>query len=631
MAERTATRRSGADHHDKRRSGLLVFSLILLFKVTLVRILLFNVFDLGKTFVAEFGFLLLLVVVVELVAWRWRTFAFLIVDLLFTALLVALVVFMNYSGRIATYESLGLLSQVPEVQGSVFALLRPAYVVMVLDLLWLAGMLAFRRNRYTAPRASMKKLGFLSGLASFLIVVTVLFAPTSSGADNLLDAESRGLVMFQIDHAIAAANAPGTSIGDIDLQRPSAVTNAADDLKGAGDSGGGQAKYSGLARGRHVFAIQVESLQSFAVGLEVNGEAVTPSLDELRGEAFYFPVTFQQIGAGNTSDCEFMVNTSVYPLESKAIALETGGMEIPALPRLLGARGYQSFTLHANDVSYWNRDEMYPALGFGDYYDVKAFSGGEVIGIGPSDAVLFSRGADIVRERSAESTTPMYASFVTLSSHHPFKLPEQHRSLDLDPGLDATIVGDYLQSIHYVDGEIGAFVDELKAAGLYEESVIVVYGDHFGLQQNDLTETENSQLADLLGHDYNVVDRLTVPVIIAIPGGDEAETFLGTAGQVDIMPTLANLMGLDLSDVPHFGQDLLNTDSNLVGMRYYFETGTYADDEHLYVPQAGSSSVSVFELPSGIPGQVAADAAERSEAVRELERLSDAYVLSLQQ
>lgn len=68
----------------------------------------------------------------------------------------------------------------------------------------------------------------------------------------------------------------------------------------------------GAASGRNVIMLQLESFQNFLIGLEVDGQEITPNLNQLARQSLYFPNFYQQVGQGNTSDAEFVVNTSFY-------------------------------------------------------------------------------------------------------------------------------------------------------------------------------------------------------------------------------------------------------------------------------------------------------------------------------
>lgn len=131
--------------------------------------------------------------------------------------------------------------------------------------------------------------------------------------------------------------------------------------------------YFGRGKDCNLLVVQLESVQNFTLNLSVNGKQVTPVMNKLVKESLYFSRVFQQIGAGNTSDAEFIVNTSLYPRGAKATSEICGNKEFPSLARLLQRKGYTAHTFHVNDVSFWDRNLMYPALGFNSYYDQPYF------------------------------------------------------------------------------------------------------------------------------------------------------------------------------------------------------------------------------------------------------------------
>src|SRR5690606_5614209 len=127
----------------------------------------------------------------------------------------------------------------------------------------------------------------------------------------------------------------------------------------------------GAAKDRNLIIVQLESFQNFLIGLEIGGHEITPRLNELIKDSFYFSNVYQSIGQGNTSDAEFVVNTGFYPPAQAAASQAYGNKELPGLPRLLSDRGYAALTFHTNDVKFWNRVQMYPALGFNRYFDME--------------------------------------------------------------------------------------------------------------------------------------------------------------------------------------------------------------------------------------------------------------------
>ncbi len=89
-----------------------------------------------------------------------------------------------------------------------------------------------------------------------------------------------------------------------------------------------------------------------------------------------------------------MSNTSIYPTGVIAMSTGYGDRVVPSLPRLLGEDGYESNTFHINDVTFWDRNRMYPALGFTAYYDKPAFENDHFNSFGASDEELYRVGLE---------------------------------------------------------------------------------------------------------------------------------------------------------------------------------------------------------------------------------------------
>ncbi|MFP3338857.1 LTA synthase family protein, partial [Micrococcus sp. SIMBA_131] len=124
----------------------------------------------------------------------------------------------------------------------------------------------------------------------------------------------------------------------------------------------------GMGENKNLVIVQGESLNDFVIGLKVNGEEITPNLNELIQKSHYFTNIYTQIGKGNTSDAEFIVNNSLFPAEKESGYSAYENAAFQSLPILLNEEAYRTSVAHGNDPDFWNRKAAYPAQGFDEFY-----------------------------------------------------------------------------------------------------------------------------------------------------------------------------------------------------------------------------------------------------------------------
>ncbi|MET3289354.1 UNVERIFIED_CONTAM: lipoteichoic acid synthase [Brevibacillus sp. OAP136] len=321
--------------------------------------------------------------------------------------------------------------------------------------------------------------------------------------------------------------------------------------------------YKAAARNQNLIVIQVESLENFVLKRTIAGQEITPTLNRLIANGLYFPNLYEQVNQGATSDAEFMTNTSVYPLRKGSTFFRFPGNFYKSLPYLLRQHGYTSLALHGDKGSYWNWAQALKAIGFDRTIDSSMLKIEESIGMGLSDASFFRQAAHIL----SGTRPPFYAFLVTMSSHSPYDLPSKYRGLRLDKALDRTTLGGYLQSIHYADEQIGQFLDRLKRDGTLANSMVAIYGDHEGVHKYVNEQTR----------DYpEFANGKRVPLIINGSGVKPA-TIATIGGQVDILPSLAYLLGIDEEAYRDsaMGRNLLKTKRSYA----FLADGTYIGED----------------------------------------------------
>jgi len=350
----------------------------------------------------------------------------------------------------------------------------------------------------------------------------------------------------------------------------------------------------------NVIFIQLEAFQSFVLNRKVAGQEITPNLNKLIKESAYFPNFYLQNGAGITSDAEFMSNTSLHPAAGGlSIAKDIANKEYPSLPRLLKKDGYSTVTLHTNSVTFWNRKELYSALGFESFYDKEYFGTDKAIAFGADDDILYRKSMDVLKKQKE----PYYAQIVSMSSHSPFRVPASYRLLKLPEMYQGNVAGDYLTAAHYADAALGRFLDDLKKNGLWDNTVVAIYGDHAGITIDMAKEKQEVALKNLLGRPYDQIDAIGVPFIIHGPNVKKG-VYKAVGGHMDIMPTVLGVLGVD-TDYRMFGYDLFRNVEHPVAVRATFAPpGSFVYGNEYYDSKTGSITNVTTRKTSAAPKRI---------------------------
>ncbi|CAK4852134.1 unnamed protein product [Aphanomyces euteiches] len=385
---------------------------------------------------------------------------------------------------------------------------------------------------------------------------------------------------------------------------------------------------TGAAKGKNVIIIQLESFQNFLINLKIDGHEITPVMNSLVKDNFYFPHFYQQVGQGNTSDAEYVVNTSFYIPPQGAATQMYAGKQLPSLPKLVKEQGYDTATFHTNVVEFWNRGELYKALGFDRYYDKSFFGEDDKVFFGSSDEVLYAKTAAEL-EKMDQKDNPFYAQVISMTAHHPFTIPADKYKMTLPDRYEGNFVGDYVRAQNYADYALGLFVADLKKRGVWDNSLILIYGDHVGLPVTSLNRDEKALMEEIYGREYDYNEMVNIPLIIASPGITSPARFEQLGGQVDIVPTIANLLGISMENHLHFGQDILNqVESNLLPEQYYLPKGSFVNSSELFTSGSGFGDGKHYPISGDGTMPMKATESEFERALKLL-HYSDSYVSQL--
>ncbi|HFI0845133.1 TPA: LTA synthase family protein [Streptococcus suis] len=526
--------------------------------------------------------------------------AFGIYFLLFSWLFSNAVYYREFSDFISISTMMATSSVSAGLGEAAIKLFRPWDIVYILDFI-IFGILLSRKLIHWDHKAFQKKASFaVSAFSVLLFSINLFFAEVdrpellTRGFSNTYIVRALGLPAFLGYNAnqtyLAHKDRSGATASDLEPVKQYVTEHYAQPNE----------QYFGIAKGRNVIYLHLESLQQFVIDykLNVNGTEyeVTPFLNSLyhSNSTFAFSNFFNQVKAGKTSDAETMIETSLFGLNQGSFMVQYGGSNTQqAAPYILSQNGgYTSAVFHGNSASFWNRNNTYKQWGYNYFFDQSYFSEATAensFQYGLNDKIMFADSIQYLEHLQQ----PFYAKFITVSNHYPYttSLIGDEIGFPLANTEDETING-YFATANYLDSSIKAFFDYLKATGLYENSVIVLYGDHYGI-----SNSRNPDLAPLLGKDSQTWSNFDnamlqrVPYMIVVPGATNGGIFDTYGGEIDALPTLEHLLGIKADNYLQVGQDMLSSQHDQIvalrtagsfitpkytsyeGKIYYTETG----------------------------------------------------------
>lgn len=352
----------------------------------------------------------------------------------------------------------------------------------------------------------------------------------------------------------------------------------------------------GIAKGKNVIYIHLESTQQFLIDYKLKDEngvehEVMPFVNSIyhNKSTYSFDNFFHQVKAGKTSDAETLLETSLFGLNQGAFFTQFGGKNtFEAAPDILKqTQGYTTAVFHGNSGNFWNRNEIYKRFGYDYFFDASYYDVNEENSFqyGLHDKPFFEQSAQYLEHLQQ----PFYSKFIAVSNHYPYaEFTNDDAGFPMANTPDETVNG-YFATANYLDKAVEEFFNYLKASGLYDNSVIVLYGDHYGVSNG-----RNRSLAELVGktssswNDFDNAQMQRVPFMIHIPGQENGGINHTYGAQIDSLPTLLHLLGIDTQNYIQLGQDLFSNDrkdlavfrdGSFMTSKYTFYNGTLYDNE----------------------------------------------------
>lgn len=508
------------------------------------------------------------------------------IEILMGLLLYANVVFYRFNSDFITLPTLTQTSNFGSLGGSIASLVQWHDLLYLIDIIVLIALFIWSKPNWSPIRIQKRKplLILTAGVIAFAVNLGLAEADRPQLLKRTFDrnyiVKYLGAYNFTIYDAIQNLKS-STQRVLADSSDLTEVENYTKNKYAEPD-----AELFGIGEGKNIIKIHLESFQSFLIDFKLHGEEVTPFINSLvhdqEKDFTYFDNFFHQTEQGKTADAELIMDTSLYGLPQGAAFVTKGNNTYQAIGSILHQQqGYTSAVLHGDNKSFWNRDEIYKELGIDEFFDSSYYdmSDDQVINYGLKDKPFFKESMPLLE--SLEE--PFYAHMITLTHHHPYLIDEEDTSIDPAETGDRS-VDRYFQTARYLDESLEQFFDDLKESGLYDDSIIMIYGDHYGISEN-----HNRAMEELLGEEitsFKNAQLQRVPFMIKVPGMKGRGTVHEYSGQTDVVPTLLHLLGIDAQDYILFGTDLFSKDhkefvpfrnGDFMTPEYSFIKGKYYD------------------------------------------------------
>lgn len=278
--------------------------------------------------------------------------------------------------------------------------------------------------------------------------------------------------------------------------------------------------------------IMVESLNAWAVNLDIDGRPVTPTLNALAADTAANIVCLNMLSQaknGRSSDGKFIYQTGLLPLLDKSVAVEFSNRSFPSLAKTLKARGYKTVEMCGDEAGLWNVEGMSRAYGFDTLYHAPELHEQ----LEACDYLIDKVVMDFAASYLPRQQQPFMAQLFTGVMHSPYDGQWRIPTWISSSKQYTPAVRNYLEKTHYFDTQLGIFLHRLKQCGLYDHSVVVIASDH-----NEWVDDDPAG-RPAISRDGN-------ECVLLVLNAARGKNVAGPIGQVDVFPTLLDVMGLNV-------------------------------------------------------------------------------------
>ncbi len=526
----------------------------------------------------------------------------------YTLLCIVNHIYFTFYSSFVSVSLLKGLSMLGEVSDSVTSRLEVIYFVYIIApiIMIIVNKVLVKKNYYFEVGKHEKgKRMFLKNMAvSVTVIFFVLITLVPAEASRLVkqwvrdyNVQRFGLYLYTFNDLIQSLEPSVSSMFGYDE-----AAKTFRDFYNSREIDDSKNKYTNIFEGKNVIFIHAESIQNFLIDLEVNNTVITPNFNRLSKEGLYFSSFYPQISTGTSSDTEFTLSTGLLPSNSGIVFTNFYDRTYETLQQQFNNKGYYTFSMHANEATYWNRKTMYKTLGYQDFYAKDRYvvpkdkDDPDYVGLGLSDKSFFKQIIPILSDIKSNHKNFM-GTIITLSNHSPFSDTSKYGDLDFSitykkgtgeydangkeimedvtvPYLEGTQMGNYLKSAHYADEAIGEFFKMVLENNLDENTVFIIYGDHesklgkkqFNLLYNydasidGIKDKNDPTYVSLDSYKYDLLKN--TPLIIWTSDKKLKKEITDVMGMWDVFPTVANMFNLDYNYA--LGNDIFSNSEKIV-------------------------------------------------------------------
>lgn len=307
-----------------------------------------------------------------------------------------------------------------------------------------------------------------------------------------------------------------------------------------------QYDFEGILENKNILIVQLESVQEFVAHKTINGQEITPNLNKFLDENIEFTNMYMQ-SYSSTADSEYTMITSTYPMENGMSFSKYFLNTYDNIFKMFNNKKYYTSYMHGNVASFWNRRNFYSRMNLNNTVFLDKFEDqSEMVSGYLSDELFYKQTVEKIEKQEQ----PFMTFLVSSSSHTAFDLPgleNRETKITIDVGkYKDTYFGNYLEAMNYADYAFGILIDELKQAGLYDDTAILVFGDHNGLSMYDeeMQEFLKERSSNLTDVDLKL-NYTRVLGGLKIPGIDKHIKIDKVINKLDLKPTFAYLCNLE--------------------------------------------------------------------------------------